>query len=49
MHLNKEDLEKLREKLNLLIIEKADYSEILKASQELDDYITEFMSGKTDN
>lgn len=32
----------LREKLHLLILEEADYKEILKISQELDEVIVEF-------
>ncbi|MHB8066218.1 MAG: Spo0E family sporulation regulatory protein-aspartic acid phosphatase [Ruminiclostridium sp.] len=42
--MKKEDLEKIREKLNLLINKDSDYIEILKASQELDYFITEFTS-----
>jgi hypothetical protein len=42
--LEKENLEKIREKLYLLISEDSDYSEILKVSQELDCFITEFTS-----
>lgn len=49
IHLDKQDLEKLREKLYLLISEKSDYSEILKVSQELDNYIVEFTSGSLDS
>ncbi len=37
-----ERMDKLREKLHLLIERKADYEEILKASQELDKCISEF-------
>jgi regulatory protein YycH of two-component signal transduction system YycFG len=40
--LNKKHIEQLREKLNTLIVESSDYSEILKISQELDNYIAEF-------
>ena len=42
--MEKEKLEKIREKLYLLISEDSDYSEILKVSQELDYFITEFTS-----
>ncbi|WP_313561729.1 aspartyl-phosphate phosphatase Spo0E family protein, partial [Ruminiclostridium cellobioparum] len=42
MELKKNDIEKLREKLNSLILENSDYSEILKKSEELDDHIAEF-------
>jgi len=42
--LKKENLEIIREKLYLLISEDSDYSEILKVSQELDFFITEFTS-----
>ncbi len=40
--MKKNDIEKLREKLNSLILEDSDYSEILKKSEELDDHIAEF-------
>ncbi|MDF2989461.1 MAG: Spo0E like sporulation regulatory protein [Eubacterium sp.] len=40
--MNKKHIEQLREKLNTLIVESSDYSEILKISQELDNYIAEF-------
>lgn len=37
-----EKIDKLRDKLHSLIIEKADYNEVLKASQELDVYISQY-------
>ncbi len=40
--MKKNEIEKLREKLNSLILEDSDYSEILKKSEELDDHIAEF-------
>lgn len=40
--MDKNDLEELREKLYLLINEESDYQEILKVSQELDVFITEW-------
>jgi hypothetical protein len=40
--LEKDALEKIREKLNLLISKDSDYLEILKVSQELDYFITKF-------
>lgn len=38
----KEEIEKLRDKLHSLIKENADYSEILRVSQELDAYIVQY-------
>ena len=38
----KEKMEELREKLYFLITEKAEYSQILKVSQELDNCINKF-------
>ncbi|APM40971.1 aspartyl-phosphate phosphatase Spo0E family protein [Clostridium kluyveri] len=38
----KEKMEELREKLYFLITEKAEYNQILKVSQELDNCINEF-------
>ncbi len=37
-----EKIDKLRDRLYTLIIEKADYNEVLKASQELDVYISQY-------
>lgn len=42
-----EKIEKLREKLHLLIAEEANYSEILKVSRELDDYIIEYLRNES--
>ncbi len=39
----KNKIEELREKLNLLIVEESDYSKILEASRELDEYIVKYM------
>lgn len=38
-----EEIIRLREKMYLLISEKADYKKVLEASQELDEAITEFI------
>lgn len=35
-------IDELREELHSLIVERADYNSILKASQELDKYIVEY-------
>ncbi|AJA47484.1 Spo0E like sporulation regulatory protein [Clostridium pasteurianum DSM 525 = ATCC 6013] len=42
----KDKISILREKLHLLILEEADYEEILKLSQELDEIIVEFIYEK---
>ncbi len=42
-------MEQLREKLNNLISDDSDYSEILKISQELDIYVTEFTKTEMSN
>ncbi len=47
--LKKDDIEQLREKLNNLISDDSDYSEILKISQELDIYVTEFTKTQMSN
>lgn len=41
-----EKMEELREKLHLLIVEKANYNDILNVSQQLDEYITKYVSTK---
>ena len=41
-----EEIIRLREKMYLLISEKADYKKVLEASQELDEAITEFICKK---
>ncbi len=38
-----EEIIKLRERLHLLITEKADYNKVLEASQELDEVIAEYI------
>ena len=47
--MKKDDIEQLREKLNNLISDDSDYSEILKISQELDTYVTEFTKTEMSN
>ena len=47
--MKKDDIEQLREKLNNLISNDSDYSEILKISQELDIYVTEFTKTRMSN
>ncbi len=47
--LKKDDIEQLREKLNNLISDDSDYSKILKISQELDIYVTEFTKTQMSN
>lgn len=47
--MKKDDIEQLREKLNKLISNDSNYSEILKISQELDIYVTEFTKTQMGN
>jgi len=42
--MTKEIVEEQRERLHSLLSEEADYAEILKASQELDEFIREYIS-----
>jgi len=47
LQMTKEIVEEQRERLHSLLSEKADYAEILKVSQELDEFIAEFISQET--
>lgn len=44
-----ERIDRIREKLHSLLDEKADYNEVLKVSQELDDCIYEFTFEQLNN
>lgn len=43
-----EKIEKLREKLHLLIAEDANYNDVLKVSRELDYYIIEYLRNENE-
>lgn len=40
----KDDIEKMREELNRIVVEEADKSEVVRFSQELDDLINRYYS-----